>query len=177
VLDEALGLLDDHLGHLDVARGWLVERGRDDLPLDRPLHVGDLFGPLVPTGNNEQHDQVHLGVVRRDAVRDVLEQHRLAGSRRCDDEAARPLADRRHQVHDARRQVVGRRLEVDPLLGVERRQVLEEDLLARLLRRLEVDRLDLDEREVASPSFGGRICPDTVSPVCRSNFRIWDGET
>ena len=28
-----------------------------------------------------------------------------------------------------------------------------------------------------SPSFGGRIWPDTVSPVWRSNFRIWDGET
>ncbi len=35
------------------------------------------------------------------------------------------------------------------LLRVERRQVLEEDLLARPLRRLEVDRLDLDQREVA----------------------------
>ena len=35
------------------------------------------------------------------------------------------------------------------LLRVERREVLEEDLLADLLGRLEVDRLDLDQREVA----------------------------
>jgi len=28
-----------------------------------------------------------------------------------------------------------------------------------------------------SPSFGGRICPLTVSPVRRSNFRICDGLT
>ena len=49
----------------------------------------------------------------------------------------------------ARRQVVGRGLELDPVLRVERRQVLEEDLLARAFRRLEVDRLDLDQREVA----------------------------
>ena len=41
-----------------------------------------------------------------------------------------------------------RRLERDALLRVERRQVLEEDLLARPVRRLEVDRLDLDQREV-----------------------------
>ena len=42
-----------------------------------------------------------------------------------------------------------RRLEREPLLRIERRQVLEEQLLARLIRRLEVDRLDLDQREVA----------------------------
>ena len=88
-------------------------------------------------------------MVRRDAVGDVLQQHRLAGSRRRDDEAALPLADRDHQVHDARGEVVGRRFEVDAVLRIERRQVLEEDLLARLLGRLEVDRLDLDQREVA----------------------------
>ncbi len=34
------------------------------------------------------------------------------------------------------------------LLRVERRQVLEEQLVARLVRRFEVDRLDLDQREV-----------------------------
>ena len=28
-----------------------------------------------------------------------------------------------------------------------------------------------------SPSLGGRIWPETVSPVCRSNLRICDGET
>ncbi len=88
-------------------------------------------------------------MVGGDAVRDVLQQHRLAGARRRDDQAALSLADRDHQVHDARRQVVGRGLEVDALLRVERRQVLEEDLLARAIRRLEVDRLDLDQREVA----------------------------
>ena len=31
VLDQALGLLDDHLGHLHVALRRLVERRRDDL--------------------------------------------------------------------------------------------------------------------------------------------------
>ena len=85
----------------------LVERRGDDLALDRALHVGDLLGPLV----DEQHDEVDLGVVGGDAVGDVLQQHRLAGARRRDDQAALPLADRHHQVHDARRQVVGRGLE------------------------------------------------------------------
>ena len=53
VLDEALGLLDHHLGDLHVARGRLVEGRADDLALDRALHVGDFFGPLV----DEQHDE------------------------------------------------------------------------------------------------------------------------
>ena len=85
----------------------------------------------------------------RDRLRDALQQHRLAGARRRDDQAALALADRRHQVHDARRQVVGGRLELEALLRIERRQVLEEQLVARLVGRLEVDRLDLDQREVA----------------------------
>src|SRR5205823_12440496 len=35
-----------------------------------------------------------------------------------------------------------------PLHRIERREVVEEDLLARLVGRLEVDRLDLQEREI-----------------------------
>ena len=99
VLDQPLGLLDDHLGDLHVALRRLVEGRGDHLAVDRALHVGHLFGPLV----DEQHDQVDLGMVRRHRLRDALQQHRLAGARRRDDQAALALADRRHQVHHARR--------------------------------------------------------------------------
>jgi hypothetical protein len=99
-------------------------------PRNRPLHVGDFLGPLV----DEQHDQVHLGMILRDAVRDVLEQHRLAGARRRDDEAALAFADGHHQVEHAGREVVALGLEGDARLRVERRQVLEEHLLARAFR-------------------------------------------
>jgi hypothetical protein len=70
------------------------------------------------------------------------------------DQAALALADRRHQVHDPRRQVVRRRLEAQAFLRIERRQVLEEQLVASLIRRLEVDRFDFDQREVALAVFG-----------------------
>ena len=50
--------------------------------------------------------------------------------------------------------VVGRRLEDEALLRIERREVLEEQLVARLLGRFEVDRFDLDQREVALPFLG-----------------------
>jgi hypothetical protein len=53
VLDEALGLLDHHLGHLHVARGRLVEGRLMTSPLHRALHVGDFFRALV----DQQHDQ------------------------------------------------------------------------------------------------------------------------
>ena len=145
VLDQALGLLDHHLRDLHVALRRLVEGRRDDLALHRALHVGDLFRPLV----DEQHDEVHLGVIGGDRVGDRLQQHRLAGARRRDDQPALALAERRHQVHDARGQVLGIGFEPDAFLRVERRQVLEEDALLAAGRRLEVDRLDLDQREVA----------------------------
>ena len=68
---------------------------------------------------------------------------------RGDDQAALALPDRRQEVHDPRRQVLRVVLQPDPLLRVERGQVVEEDLVLRLLRRLVVDRLDLQQGEVA----------------------------
>ena len=78
-LDHPLGLLDDHLADLDVPAGRLVERRADDLgsaALDRPLHVGHFLGPLV----DQQHDDVALGMIREDAVGDLL---RAGSSCRC----------------------------------------------------------------------------------------------
>ena len=65
-------------------------------PSHRSLHVGDFLGPLV----DEQHDEVDFRVVLGHRLRDVLQQDRLAGARRRDDQAALALADRREQVHD-----------------------------------------------------------------------------
>ena len=112
VLDEALGLLDDHLGDLDVTRGGLVEGRRDHFTLHRPLHVGDLFGALV----DEQNDEDDLGVVRGDGVRDRLHQHGLAGARRSDDETALALADGAEEVHDAAADALAHGLHLDALL-------------------------------------------------------------
>jgi hypothetical protein len=57
VLDQALRLLDHHLGDLHVARGRLVEGRGDHLALHRALHVGDFLRPLV----DQQHDQEAFG--------------------------------------------------------------------------------------------------------------------
>ena len=144
VLHQPLGLLDHHVGDLDVPGRRLVEGRGDHLAPDVPLHVRDLLGPLV----DQQHDEVDLRVVLRNRVGDRLEEHRLAGARRRHDEATLPLPDRREEIHDPGREVLGIVLETDPLHRVERRQVVEEDLVLRSLRRLVVDRLDLQQREV-----------------------------
>ena len=61
-----------------------------------------------------------------------------------------PLADRREQIDQTR--VVyssGIVLETQLLVRIERRQVVEEDLVACFLGLFVVDRLDLEQREVA----------------------------
>ena len=117
--------------------------------MDRALHVGHLFRPLV----DEKHDQHHLRVVGGDAVGDVLEEHRLPRTGGGHDETALSLSDRGHEVHDPGGEVVLGGLEPDPVLGIERRQVVEEDPLPRCLRGLEVDRLHLDESEIPLALF------------------------
>ena len=117
---------------------------RDDFALHRTLHVRHFFRALV----DEQHDQHDFGMIGGDGVRQVLQQHRLAGTRRSDDQAALAFAHRRQQVHDAGADVFAHRLQLDPLLRIQRRQVVEEDLVARFFGRLEVDGFDLDQREV-----------------------------
>ena len=123
------------------------------------------------------------GMVGGDGVGDVLQQHRLAGARRRHDQAALALADGRQQVEHARRDVVLDGLQPDPLLRVERREVVEKDLVARLVGRLEVDRLHLDQREVALAVLGRadlagdrcRRCADRTCGSARARRRCRPG--
>ena len=144
-LGEPLRALEHELGDLDVLVRRLVERRVDDLGGgDRPLPVGDLLGPLV----DEQHDQVHLGVRRDDAVRDLLEDGRLARLRRRDDHAALALADRRHHVDDALGHGGGAGLEPEPLVGEQRRELVEVRPVLGHLGIEAVHRLDVEQRDV-----------------------------
>ena len=96
-------------------------------------------------------------MIRGDRVSDVLHQHRLARFRRRDDQPALPFSDRRDDVDDAPGEVLFRLdvpLEPHVLGRVIGRQVLEENLVLRVLRRLAVDLVDFDEREIALPVFG-----------------------
>ena len=148
MLDQALGLFNDHLGDLHVARGGLIESTRYDLTLDRALHLGHLFRALV----DEQHDQVYFRMVGRDRRGDILQQHGLASLRRRDDQTTLTLADRRDQIDRACGQILGTAiaaLQLEPLGRVKRREVLEQHFIARAVRRIEVDLADLQQRKVA----------------------------
>ena len=144
VLDEALGLFDDHVGHLHVPLGRLVEGGGDDLALDRALHVGDFFRTLV----DEQDDEHDIGMIGGDGVGDVLQQHSLAGAGRSDDQPALAFAQRSEQIHDPGADVFFGGFLLDALLRIKRREIVKENLVARFLRRLEVHRLDLYQGKI-----------------------------
>ena len=134
-LHEPLGALHRQLGDGRVILGMLVERRGDDFAVDRPLHVGDFFGPLV----DEQRDDVGVGMVDRDRVGDVLEQRRLTGFGRRDDQRALALADRREEIDDARRELRRANFEFEALLRIDRRALFER---AAALDRLGVEIVD-----------------------------------
>ena len=73
-----------------------VRLTRDDLAFHRALHVRHFLRALV----DQQHDQVALGVVGGDRLGDVLQEHRLTGAGRGDDQRALALSDRRDDVDD-----------------------------------------------------------------------------
>ena len=88
---------------------------------------------------------------------ELLHQHRLAGLGRGDDEAALPLADRGDDVDDAAGDVflaLHVALELEGLVRVQRREVLEQDLVLGGLGSVGVDLVDFHKREVALAVLG-----------------------
>ncbi len=91
-------------------------------------------------------------MVLLDRLGDVLQHDRLTHARRGDDQAALALAERGDDVDHPARAVLQRRVldfHVQALFGIERRQVVEQDLGLDHLRIFEVDRVDLEQGEVA----------------------------
>ena len=91
-------------------------------------------------------------MVALDRLGDVLQHHRLADARRRHDQAPLALAERRHDVDDPARAVPQRGildLHVQALFGIERSQIVEQDLGLDRLGVLEIDRVDLEQGEIA----------------------------
>ena len=136
--------------YLYVTAGRFVEGAGNDLAAYRTCHLGHLFRPLV----DEEHDEIALLVIRHDRMGDALQHHRLARFRGRDDERALPLADRRDQVDDPRREIFGASVapfEMQALARKERGEVLEQHLVLRSIGAVVVDGVDLEKREVAFP--------------------------
>src|SRR5262252_1858576 len=89
-------------------------------------------------------------------MRDILQQYGFAGTRRRNDQRALSFADRCNDIDNTRREVLLGRILVfhlEPLIGVERCQVVEIDLVTGLLRIFEIDRIDLEQGEIALSFF------------------------
>ena len=113
------------------------------------------------------------------ALGHLLQQDRLAGPRRADDQAALAEADRHDQVDDAharsRRPSVSSTIRLSGCSGV---RSSKNDLLGQQVRVLIVDRLDAQQGEVAFVLLGrADLAATTVAPVRRPKRRIWLGET
>ncbi len=106
-------------------------------------------------------------MIGRNRIGYRLQQHGLAGTRSRDDQATLPFADRREQVHHAAREIVFRRLHLQARLRVERRQIIEEDLVARF-HRISANNPP-SRRDCLSSSFTGPHRPrrDSIFPMRR----------
>src|SRR4051812_9389301 len=83
-----------------------------------------------------------------DGIGDVLQQHRLAGTRWSDDQAALSFAHWSQQIHDTCADVLTNALLLDALLRVEWSEIVEQYLVARFIGRFEVHRFDLHQRKI-----------------------------
>ena len=165
VLDQAFGALDHHFGDLHVPAGRFVEGGGDDFATHGTAHFRDFFRTLV----DEQHEQHHVRVVGRNGVGDVLQHHGLTGLGRRDEEPPLALADGRDDVDDAAGEVflgLDVAFELERLVGVQRREVLEQDLVLGGLGRLTVDLVELGHRRVTLAVLGrANLAFDLVAGV------------
>ena len=98
-----------------------------------------------------------IRMIGRDRLGDVLQDHGLAGARLGGDQRALAHALRRHDVdHPAGLVLDGRivQLHLQPAGRIERRQIVEMDLVLDLLGVLEIDGRDLQQREIALAVLG-----------------------
>ena len=145
-----------------MALSGLVEGRGDDFGVDLILHVRDLLGPLV----DEQHDQMHVGLVDADRIGDLLKQHGLARLRRGHDQASLTFPDRGDEVEDTHgeRAFVARHFELQPMLRVARPEILEAFPILRVLRVEPVHGLDFEKSQVPFATLRGtNLPPDHVA--------------
>ena len=155
MLNQTLGLFDHHFGDLNVALGGLIKGGGYNFALHRALHVGHFFRTLI----DQQDQKINVWMVLGNRMGDILHQHRLTGARRGNDQ--RPLAfpKRGDQIDDAGRQfffllvVLAFDFQMQLFIGIERRQIVEINAMAHLIRVIEINLIDLQQGEIPFAIF------------------------
>ena len=122
--------------------------------------------------DEEQNDQHYLGVVALDALRDVLHDRRLSRFRRRHDQASLTLADRRKQVDDSSRHVLGVTLALlhKFLVWEQRGQLFEVWSVLCEFRALTVDGLDAQQRRVLLVPVGWPARTNEVVTLTQSEL-------
>ena len=121
-----------------MAARRLVECRGDHFAFDASLHVGDLFWPFI----DKQNDQEAFRVIRFDGIRDILKDHRFAGSGRRDDKRSLAFSKRRDKINRPGGPVLDRRVidfHLQPLVRIERSQVVEMHRVPCHVRIFKVD--------------------------------------
>src|ERR1700730_422872 len=93
----------------------------------------------------------------------MMEQSCLAGARRCDNQTALAHAERRHQIHDPRRVTIGNGFELNPLVWVDRGQLLERAEPLIFGRVFAVNGQQLDQLRAAAATTRFTINPHAVT--------------
>ena len=174
-LHQPLGPRQHHLRHPGMVVGLLVEGGVDHLALDGALHVRDLLGSLV----DQQHDQVYFGVLVGDGVGHLLQKRGLARLGLGHDHATLSLADGGQHVDQPQGQVAlaDRGLQPEPVVGIDRHQVLEPGALGGLLRALAVHLGDVHHGAVAIPlPLGAGLAHHVIAVAQVEAANLGDGD-
>ena len=156
VFDQTFGLFQNHFGDLNVTLGRFIEGRRNDFTFHRTVHVGHFFRAFV----NQKNDQIGFRVVFLDRVRNVLQHHGLTGTRRCDDQGTLTFTKRRDKLDHAvggvlvRAFLINFTLHMQRLIGIQRGQVVKVDAMTDFFRRIEVDLVDLEQREIPFAFLG-----------------------
>ena len=150
---QAAGLVQNHVGHLDVPFRRFVEGGCNHFRLYGTLHVRHFFRTLI----NEEDNLVYLRMVVCNGIGDGLEQHGFTGFGLRHNEAALSLADGREHVHNADALVflVPVPQQIEFLCREKGSEEVERDAVPHKFRCTAVDELDFYQREIFV-AFPGR---------------------
>ena len=117
-LYEPLRSLERHLRNAGMILDRLVERGGDNLSVHRALHVGHFLGTLA----NQRDQQMNIIVIGSNTISDVLEQNRLAGLWRRNDEPTLAATNWCNQIDEPRGEILGIGFECDALVWEDGRK-------------------------------------------------------
>src|SRR6218665_3191986 len=92
-----------------------------------------------------------------DRLCNILQQYCLTGTWRRNNQGALTLAQRGDEIEQTGRTILDGRigqLHAEALFGVKRREIVEVDLVANRLGIFEIDRIDLEQREITLAILG-----------------------